>query len=80
MGIIASIIIGGIAGWLATKIMNKNSGGLILNIILGIIGGFVGSLVFGLIGFTATNIIGQIIVGVVGACILIALVNALKKK
>ena len=77
-GIIASIIIGAVAGWLASLIMKKTNG-LLINIILGIVGGFVGGFVFGLIGFGATNLIGQIIVSVVGACIVIAIYNAIKK-
>ncbi len=77
-GIIASIIIGAVAGWLASLIMKK-ANGLLINIILGIVGGFVGGFVFGLIGFGATNLIGQIIVSVVGACIVIAIYNAIKK-
>ena len=40
-------------------------------IILGIVGGFVGSLVFSLIGFTASNVIGSLICGIVGSCIVI---------
>lgn len=77
-GIIVSIILGAVAGWLASLIMKKSTG-LLMNIILGIVGGFVGGFVFGLIGFGATNIIGQIIVSVVGACLVIAIVNAIKK-
>ncbi|MCR5397985.1 MAG: GlsB/YeaQ/YmgE family stress response membrane protein [Lachnospiraceae bacterium] len=78
-GILGSIIIGAIAGWLASLIMKKNNG-LLVNIILGIVGGFVGGFVFGLVGFGATNIIGQIIVAVVGACIVVAIYNAIKKQ
>lgn len=44
---------------------------VIKNILLGIGGGFVGGLVFKLIGFTATGLIGSLIVSVVGACICI---------
>ena len=77
-GIIVSIILGAVAGWLASLIMKKSTG-LLMNIILGIVGGFVGGFVFGLIGFGATNLIGQIIVSVVGACIVIAIYNAIKK-
>ncbi len=78
MGIIFSLIIGAIAGWGAGKIMHSE-GSLIRNIILGILGGFVGSVAFGLIGFTSTNVIGQILTGIVGSCILLAVVNAIKK-
>lgn len=49
IGIIISIIIGGIAGWLAGKIMNSNFT-LPGNIGIGIIGGIVGSISLGIFG------------------------------
>ncbi len=70
MGIIWGLILGAIAGLIASKLMNENSG-MIKNILLGIGGGFVGSLVFSLLGFAATGVIGSLIVSVVGACICI---------
>ena len=64
VGILVSIIVGAICGYIGSSIMNLG-GGLIRNIILGILGGVVGSFVFGLIGLSTTNFIGQIISGVV---------------
>ncbi|MBE5846024.1 MAG: GlsB/YeaQ/YmgE family stress response membrane protein [Butyrivibrio sp.] len=69
-GLLGSIILGAIAGYIASKIMKENSGTL-KNIILGVLGAFVGGAVFGLVGFTATSLIGSLIVSVVGACICI---------
>lgn len=79
MGIIASLIVGAICGWLAGIIM-KSKNGLIMNIILGIAGGFVGGWVFGLLGFGITGLLGNIISGVVGACIVIFLARLVGKK
>ena len=70
MGLIWSIILGAIAGCIATAIMQEKSS-WIKNILLGILGGFVGGWLFRLIGFTATGTIGTLIVSVVGACICI---------
>ena len=78
MGILISIIIGGISGWLAGQLMHS-SFSLLGNILLGIVGGVVGSILLGLIGLHGSGIIGNIIVGVVGACALIAVGRALKK-
>ena len=79
-GIIGGIIVGAIAGWIANIIMKGGSGGLIMNILLGIAGGFVGSFVLGIVGIGGSGPIGSIIVAVIGACIIIAVVNYFKKK
>ena len=80
LGIIGAIIVGAIAGWLANIIMKGGSSGLIMNILLGIAGGFVGSFVLSIIGISGSGPIGSIIVGVIGACIIIAVVNFIKKR
>lgn len=73
-----SIILGGIAGWLASMIMKKDAQmGIFANIIVGIIGGAIGSWIFGLMGLEAGGNIGEIVVGVVGAVILLAIINAI---
>jgi len=51
VGWIATIIIGGIAGWLAEQFM-KSQMGLVMNIVIGIIGAAVASWLFGLLGIT----------------------------
>ncbi len=76
-GIIMSIIIGGLAGWIAEKVMKFDTG-LILNIVLGIVGAVVGNFLLGLLGIGLGGFVGQLIVAVVGACILIALYRAIK--
>lgn len=70
MGIIISLFTGALSGWLAGKLMNSKHG-LIFNIILGLLGGLVGGWVLGLVGIAATSWLGSVLVGVVGACILI---------
>ena len=76
--IIIAIILGAISGFIAGKIM-KNDGGLLRNIILGIIGGFVGNLVLGLFNITLYGYLGTIIVSVLGACLVIFIVNKIMK-
>ena len=70
VGWIAAIIIGGLAGWLAERVMQSQMG-LFMNIILGIVGAALASGLFGLLGLTAGGWIGYLIAGFVGACILI---------
>ena len=79
MSIIWSLIIGGVAGWLAGQFMKGRGYGLWMNILLGLVGGFVGSLVFGLLGLDATNTIGRIICATVGAVLVIVLARAVRK-
>ena len=70
-GFILAIIIGGVAGYIAERIM-KADHPLWLNIVLGIVGAFVVNVILGLLGFWGGgNIVGQLIAGIVGACILI---------
>ncbi len=81
--ILVTIVVGAISGWLAGFIMNTK-GGLLRNIILGIIGGLVGNFLFGLLNINI-NVslgpisLGAIIVGAIGACIVIFVVNKLFK-
>ena len=70
MGLIWSLILGAIAGFIATGIMHENTS-WIKNILLGIVGGFVGGLVFRLAGMTVHGTIANLIVSIVGACICI---------
>lgn len=71
MGWILAIIIGGIAGFIAEKMMNFNTG-LIMNIVLGIVGAILANFLLGLFGIDlSANIVVQLIAAIVGACILI---------
>ncbi len=78
VAIILNLIIAGIAGWLAGKIMHYNKS-TIGNICMGILGGFVGSAVLGIFGLAGSGIIGSIIVSIIGACIVIWLARVLFK-
>lgn len=80
MGLISWILVGAIAGWIAGKIMNTGSNGIIFNIVLGVIGAFIGGFVvnlFGGIGVTGFNI-WSLIVSVLGAVILIWIVRKIR--
>lgn len=71
VGWVLAIIIGGVAGWIAEQIM-KTEHGLLTNIILGIVGAVVGNFLLLLIfGATMGGVIGQLIVAVIGAVLLI---------
>ncbi len=77
--IIMTLLIGAIAGYGAGKIMNDTSNNLIIDCIVGIIGGFVGSFLFGLIGFKSTKLLANVIVSLVGACIVLYIKKLISK-
>lgn len=70
VGWIAAIVIGGVAGWLAEKVM-KSDMGVFMNIILGIVGAAIANAVLAWAGVVLGGWIGYLIAGFVGACVLI---------
>ena len=80
MEFIYFILIGAISGWIAGQLWKGRGFGVVGNIIVGIIGGFLGGWVSGLVGLSWNGIIGQLIVSVGGAWILLFLISAIKGK
>ena len=81
MGIIAWLVLGLIAGFIASKIVNHRGSGVIMDIVLGVVGAFVGGLVFnffGASGVTGFNIY-SVFVAVVGAVVLLVLYHAIRR-
>ncbi len=80
MGPIGWIVLGGLAGWIASKFVGTDkSQGIIGNIVVGIIGGVLGGWVFGLLGgsgVTGFNL-WSFLVAVVGAVILLMIWKAI---
>ena len=74
VGWIAAIIIGGIAGWLAEQFM-KSDMGLLMNIVLGIVGAAIASAILSIFGIALGGWIGYLILGFIGACLLIWIVR-----
>lgn len=78
MGLLITIIVGAIVGWLASIVMKTNAQmGALWNIIVGIVGAWLGSWIAGLLGIALTNMVVGIIASIVGACILIAILKAI---
>ena len=79
MSIIGWIILGLIAGFIASKIVGGEGQGIFLNIALGIVGAIVGGFLYSLVlggpGVTGVNI-GSIIVSIIGAIIVLWVYNA----
>lgn len=73
MSVIAWIILGLVAGFIGSKIVNKSGQGMIMDIVLGIVGAIVGGVVFnffGATGVTGLNI-WSLIVSIIGAIIVL---------
>lgn len=81
MSIIGWIVIGALAGWLASIITgNNNSMGVGMNILVGVVGGFIGGMVMNLIGgfgITGFNL-WSLLVATVGSVVLLLIINAVK--
>lgn len=79
MSFLAWIVLGLIAGFIASKIVNKTGEGVVMDIILGIVGAVVGGWLFntfGHMGVTGVNLY-SILVSVVGAVIVLVIYHAL---
>ena len=85
MGWVLIIIVGGILGWLASKVMKTDAQqGIILNIVVGIVGAaLAGFLISPLLGIPTINAasfsIGSLVISFLGALILLAIVNFFRR-
>ncbi len=82
MSILAWIVLGLIAGFLASKIVNKSGEGLLMDIILGVVGSVIGGWLFnafGMPGVTGLNIY-SLIVAVIGAAVFLIVYHALTRR
>ena len=81
MSWIIVLLAGAFIGWIASKIMGTDASmGAMANIIVGLVGAVIGRFVAGLLGMHPQGTdfsIGGIIMGVIGACVLIAIVRAI---
>jgi uncharacterized membrane protein YeaQ/YmgE (transglycosylase-associated protein family) len=78
MGIIIWLVVGGVVGWLASLVMARDAQqGILLNIVVGIVGAFLGGLIFnrGTINTSAPFDVSSFLVSLVGAIVLLAIVN-----
>ncbi len=82
LGIIGWIIIGGLAGWIASKIKGTDAQqGILLNIVVGVIGGLLGGWLLGLIGVDVegAGLIFSFLTCLLGAVILLTIVRMVRK-
>ena len=79
MSILAWIVLGLIAGFIASKLVNKTGGSLVLDLLLGVVGAFVGGFLFtrfGMAGVTGLNLY-SILVAIIGAVVVLFIYHAI---
>lgn len=74
------LLIGLLAGWLASQIMSGNNASLVTDLILGVIGALLGGFLFRLLNIPAGGLLRNLITATIGAMILIALLRSMKHK
>ena len=81
MSIIAWLVVGLIAGFIASKLVNKSGEGVVLDIVLGVVGALVGGFLFNLLGAGGVDGINlySILVAVVGAVVVLIAYHAIRR-
>ena len=83
MGWIIALIVGGVAGWLASLVMNRDASmGIFWNIVVGCVGSVVGNLIanqFGWAGSVKEFLLTGLIIAVIGAIVLLAIANLIQR-
>jgi uncharacterized membrane protein YeaQ/YmgE (transglycosylase-associated protein family) len=82
MSFIAWIVLGLLAGFIASKIVNKSGEGMVLDILLGIVGAVVGgwlSHAFGMPGVTGLNLY-SIVIAAIGAVVFLVVYHAMTRR
>ena len=79
MSILAWIVLGLIAGFIASKLVNRTGGSLVLDLLLGVVGAFVGGFLFtrfGMAGVSGLNLY-SILVAIIGAVVVLFIYHAI---
>ena len=73
------LLIGLVAGWLASRVLRGKSFGLVGDMIVGVIGAFLGGWLFTLLGITTGGIFGSLVTAFVGAVVFLYLLRIIKR-
>jgi uncharacterized membrane protein YeaQ/YmgE (transglycosylase-associated protein family) len=82
MGILSWLVLGGLAGLIASLLVNNTGEGLLLDILLGVVGGMVGGWIFTAMGFTGVTgfNLWSLLVAVIGAVVLLFVYHTLVRR
>jgi uncharacterized membrane protein YeaQ/YmgE (transglycosylase-associated protein family) len=79
VSLLAAIIIGIAAGWIAEQVMGRRHG-LLTNLLVGIVGAFLGAFIASMLGIQFAGFWGSLIVSAVGAILLLAIVGMFRRR
>jgi uncharacterized membrane protein YeaQ/YmgE (transglycosylase-associated protein family) len=80
MGIIAWIVVGLIAGWLANAVLSSRGGGLLYTLAVGLVGAIVGGLIFGALRIVPEpGFLGNLVSATIGAVVFLLIWRAIKR-
>jgi uncharacterized membrane protein YeaQ/YmgE (transglycosylase-associated protein family) len=80
--LIITLVVGGIAGWLASLLVQGTGFGLVGDVVVGILGALIAYWLFPILGITLTlgsGVLGAIIMAFIGAVILLVIVRVIKQ-
>ena len=77
--LLVALVVGIVSGWLAGEIWRGYGFGLVGNLIVGIIGALLGGWLFSLLGIGAIGIAGLLVTAVIGALLLLFIVNMIAR-
>ncbi|HKF75933.1 MAG TPA: GlsB/YeaQ/YmgE family stress response membrane protein [Candidatus Dormibacteraeota bacterium] len=81
IGIIGSIVVGAIVGWLAGKIMTGKGFGIGMDVVLGVVSGIIVAFVLNVwFGDNAPGWVVRFVLSLVVACILVAIAHVIKRE
>lgn len=79
VALLITIVIGAVCGYLAGKLMNGGSLGLLPNIVVGIVGAAIFSFIFGGLHLVDTPLVNEIVGGTIGSMILLFVLGLVRK-
>ena len=79
LALILFLMIGMVAGWLASQIMGSGGLGPVGDVVVGVIGAFIGGWLFALAGVAVEGLVGKFITAVIGAIVPLAIIRVVKR-
>jgi uncharacterized membrane protein YeaQ/YmgE (transglycosylase-associated protein family) len=82
MSVLAWIVLGLIAGFIGSKIVNRRGEGILLDILLGVVGAFIGGWLFSMFGATGVSGLNfySLLVAVIGSVVFLVLYHAVIRR